>query len=339
MEQGAGAVRVMTVHGAKGLEANIVILPDTAQIAEQERRAGLLYTEDCVFFGVNNALNTPAIEAAKAEAATARDARVSPPALCGDDARARMADPDRLRDAQRHRGRNSWHQLIRDARAPSWREERDRRRNRAHDRRGVVRRGRARGLKPRAMQRRSARVSLADGADGARSRASSGRRMRRSAHQPAPVSPIEDDGARFRRGLLIHALLAHLPGVAEAERESRGARLSEARGHRGRRCEGDRRGVLRRSRRSRVRRRCSRRKAAPKWRVTALLPELGNCARQRPDRPAGGDRRRGADRRLQDQPAAALDAGGDAGRSIWRRWRSIARRWRGSIRASESSAR
>ena len=53
MEQGAGAVRVMTVHGAKGLEANIVILPDTAQIAEQERRAGLLYTEDCVFFGVN----------------------------------------------------------------------------------------------------------------------------------------------------------------------------------------------------------------------------------------------------------------------------------------------
>jgi ATP-dependent helicase/nuclease subunit A len=41
------------------------------------------------------------------------------------------------------------------------------------------------------------------------------------AHQPAPVSPIEDDGARFRRGLLIHALLAHLPGVAETERESR----------------------------------------------------------------------------------------------------------------------
>ena len=30
MEQGAGEVRVMTVHGAKGLEAPIVILPDTA---------------------------------------------------------------------------------------------------------------------------------------------------------------------------------------------------------------------------------------------------------------------------------------------------------------------
>jgi ATP-dependent helicase/nuclease subunit A len=41
------------------------------------------------------------------------------------------------------------------------------------------------------------------------------------AHQPATVSPIEDDGARFRRGLLIHALLAQLPNVAESERENR----------------------------------------------------------------------------------------------------------------------
>ncbi len=96
MEQGAGAVRVMTVHGAKGLEANIVILPDTAQIAEQERRAGLLYTEDCVFFGVKNELNTPAVAAAKDASRKARDARISPPALRGDDARARVADPDRL---------------------------------------------------------------------------------------------------------------------------------------------------------------------------------------------------------------------------------------------------
>ncbi len=41
------------------------------------------------------------------------------------------------------------------------------------------------------------------------------------AHQPAPVSPVEDNGARFRRGLLIHALLARLPGVDESEREKR----------------------------------------------------------------------------------------------------------------------
>ena len=37
MEQGAGEVRVMTVHGAKGLEAPIVILPDTAGGHESKR--------------------------------------------------------------------------------------------------------------------------------------------------------------------------------------------------------------------------------------------------------------------------------------------------------------
>jgi ATP-dependent helicase/nuclease subunit A len=42
MEQGAGEVRVMTVHGAKGLEAPIVILPDTAGGHERKRGDPLL---------------------------------------------------------------------------------------------------------------------------------------------------------------------------------------------------------------------------------------------------------------------------------------------------------
>ncbi|WP_421692901.1 double-strand break repair helicase AddA [Aestuariivirga sp.] len=42
MEQGAGEVRVMTVHGAKGLEAPIVILPDTTSSSEQQRSDPLL---------------------------------------------------------------------------------------------------------------------------------------------------------------------------------------------------------------------------------------------------------------------------------------------------------
>ena len=74
MEQGGGAVRVMTVHGAKGLEANIVILPDTAQVPDHERREPLLYSEDCVFFGVPKALETPKITAAK-DAARLREMR------------------------------------------------------------------------------------------------------------------------------------------------------------------------------------------------------------------------------------------------------------------------
>ncbi|WP_373505229.1 double-strand break repair helicase AddA [Aestuariivirga sp.] len=42
MEQGADEVRVMTVHGAKGLEAPIVILPDTAAAPTQSRSSPLL---------------------------------------------------------------------------------------------------------------------------------------------------------------------------------------------------------------------------------------------------------------------------------------------------------
>ncbi len=45
MEQGAGEVRVMTVHGAKGLEAPIVILPDTAGGHESKRGDPLLMLE------------------------------------------------------------------------------------------------------------------------------------------------------------------------------------------------------------------------------------------------------------------------------------------------------
>jgi ATP-dependent helicase/nuclease subunit A len=45
MEQGAGEVRVMTIHGAKGLEAPIVILPDTAGGHESKRGDLLLMLE------------------------------------------------------------------------------------------------------------------------------------------------------------------------------------------------------------------------------------------------------------------------------------------------------
>lgn len=45
MEQGANEVRIMTVHGAKGLEAPIVILPDTASIPEGRGQASLLMVE------------------------------------------------------------------------------------------------------------------------------------------------------------------------------------------------------------------------------------------------------------------------------------------------------
>jgi ATP-dependent helicase/nuclease subunit A len=43
LDQGGGAIRIMTVHGAKGLQAPIVFLPDTLQ--KPKRQAGLLWLE------------------------------------------------------------------------------------------------------------------------------------------------------------------------------------------------------------------------------------------------------------------------------------------------------
>jgi len=45
MEHGRNEVRIMTVHGAKGLEANIVILPDTChQVPDSRKQANILTT-------------------------------------------------------------------------------------------------------------------------------------------------------------------------------------------------------------------------------------------------------------------------------------------------------
>ena len=45
MESGRGEVRLMTVHGAKGLESNIVILPDTTTIPTDRKSSGLMFVD------------------------------------------------------------------------------------------------------------------------------------------------------------------------------------------------------------------------------------------------------------------------------------------------------
>jgi ATP-dependent helicase/nuclease subunit A len=46
LDQGGNQVRIMTVHGAKGLEANVVILPDTVQAGGTPGRASLIAHKD-----------------------------------------------------------------------------------------------------------------------------------------------------------------------------------------------------------------------------------------------------------------------------------------------------
>ncbi len=66
MERGRDEVRVMTVHGAKGLEADIVILPDTTALPDPPSRKGhLLYGETGILFPLSEGEAPESVKAAK----------------------------------------------------------------------------------------------------------------------------------------------------------------------------------------------------------------------------------------------------------------------------------
>ncbi len=98
--RGRDEVRVMTVHGAKGLEADIVILPDTTSLPEAPGAKGtLLYTEDGgVVFPMAEAAAPAKVKAAKEAARQAALDGTPAPALCGADPGARAACDLRLRE-------------------------------------------------------------------------------------------------------------------------------------------------------------------------------------------------------------------------------------------------
>ena len=120
MEQGADQVRVMTVHGAKGLEANIVILPDTCSMGAA--RGGPLVRvprdappafDTCLAWAVSSAARLPAIEQVQ-RARQARDEAESYRLLYVAMTRAR----DRLYitgfESRKPRGRDEgcWYDLV-----------------------------------------------------------------------------------------------------------------------------------------------------------------------------------------------------------------------------------
>lgn len=220
MEQAGGAVRIMTVHGAKGLEAKVVFLPDTFQTPNHERRSNLLFTDECAFFGMPAQLECEAVTAAKA-AAHEREMREYRRLLYVAATRAR----DALIVCGYHTGNRKepapecWYSLL------------------------------------DAAGRNLGRPDVVDGekiiAIGSPFRASAPAIenlpkvqmpgfLRQSA-APEPIAPLlrpsripgleeplcaspvgEKAGSRFRRGLLIHALLAKLPELAHDQRDSTG---------------------------------------------------------------------------------------------------------------------
>ena len=71
MERGRDEVRVMTVHGAKGLEADIVVLPDTTSAPLTPGQRGvLLYTDEGIFFPLPAPRAPAVVEQAKEKIAS-----------------------------------------------------------------------------------------------------------------------------------------------------------------------------------------------------------------------------------------------------------------------------
>jgi ATP-dependent helicase/nuclease subunit A len=227
MERGRNEVRVMTVHGAKGLEADIVILPDTTSLPEPPSRKGhLLYHQDGVLFPLSNDEAPEIVKAAKAqaEAETLKEhRRLLYVALT----RAR----DRLYvcgfESKKGVKQGSWYQLAQAAAetlgvkvtrsdgeitAFGTLEEEQGDIAESAATQGTMPGWIAAPAPPEPALPRLIRPSDAMGV------------------APPTFSPLNAGAARFRRGLAVHALLARLPVIAPEKRRAIALKFVQASG-------------------------------------------------------------------------------------------------------------
>ena len=334
-EEAATGVRVMTVHGAKGLEADVVFLVDTGglivvpgqrdMLVDDRRRSATIRRSS----GGARARRRRRLQRdADAIADAETRARISAPALCRHDARARRA----LR--RRHQGRAD---AAGDA-GTRWCEKalvpdgcgarcRDRRARRALSLAAAAARRRraADGSRPTPRSRCAALRrpgSLRAGAVAACRAASRCARRRRSPSptrgpMPARIAAVAAarDGAALRAAAPCIACCSVLPGLPPESAQRR--RRAHARARRSGRSR------PRRERLAARRRRCSpiRRLPTSSAGSRAEVAIVGRVAtarrrlcRQRPHRPARARCRRLAHPRLQDRPRRAGIAGGGRSR-------------------------
>ena len=214
MEHGRDEVRVMTVHGAKGLEADIVILPDTTSQPEAPSRKGhLLYDENRVLFPLSDDEAPQIVKQAKAraEAETLREHR-----------RLLYVALTRARDRlyvcgfENKKGvkQGSWYELARAAA--------ERLGVKVADSDGTITYGtlhEEKGTAAAAGQRNPVLPGWTG--EPAPDEPAAPRLIRPSdAVGGAPPAFSPSDAERFRRGLVVHALLARLPDIASQKRRA-----------------------------------------------------------------------------------------------------------------------
>jgi ATP-dependent helicase/nuclease subunit A len=229
MERGRNEVRVMTVHGAKGLEADIVILPDTTSLpGGLSRNDSLLMGEDGVLFPLPKT-EAPEIVRRAREAAEIELMKEHRRLLYVALTRAR----DRLYvcgfESKKGVRDGSWYRLAEAAAAelgiPLTRNGAQIRAFGTLDEEsgGAAEAGAKPAALPAWVRARAPAEPLSPriirpsdiGGDGA----------------PPALSPLGKGAARFRRGLVVHALLAHLPEIAPERRAAVATQFVRAKGY------------------------------------------------------------------------------------------------------------
>jgi ATP-dependent helicase/nuclease subunit A len=230
MERGRDEVRVMTVHGAKGLEADIVVLADTTTLPEHPGKKGhLLYTDEVALFPVADEAAPEPVKRAKlaaAEETLKEHRRLLYVALTRARDRLYVAGFENKRGVRD----GSWYalceQAAKDVCTPVERdgetvlvlgstEEEDAQPLLPLDAPPLALAPWTRTPAPAERARpRFIRPSEASGED-----------------EPAVPPPRTDK--RFRRGQLVHALLARLPEIAAEDRYDAALRYLSARGAEG----------------------------------------------------------------------------------------------------------
>jgi ATP-dependent helicase/nuclease subunit A len=228
MDRARDEVRVMTVHGAKGLEADIVILPDTTTIPDGAGRHGnLLWTEDGPLFPVADKIAPPAVVKAK------QDSKAD---MLHEHRRLFYVALTRARDRlcicgfanKKGVKEESWHALAeKAAKDLGARIESDGKKiyafgeadvepaERAEDEPKAIKLDPWATTQPMAERARSRLIRPSDAA---------------GVEQPAVPSPGGANAQRFRRGNLIHDLLARLPDVEPSKRRDVALQFLNARG-------------------------------------------------------------------------------------------------------------